>query len=61
LAIGGNPVGDALATHAEHTGDVGGGATAVKLQDGQGAAVQPGVGGLGQLLPQTPALVVGQL
>lgn len=59
--IGSNPVGDALASYAEHIGDVGGGATAVKLQDGQGAAIQSGVGGLGQLPPQTLALVVGQL
>ncbi len=58
--ISGHPGGDALAGHAEHTGDVGGRATTVELQDRQGAAVQPGVRGLGQLPPQTPALVVGQ-
>jgi hypothetical protein len=59
--IGSNPVGDALATHAEHPGNVGGGAATVELQDRQGAAVQPGVTGLGQLPLQTPALVTGQL
>jgi hypothetical protein len=61
LGIGGDPVGDALTSHAEPTGDVGSGAAAVELQDGQGAAVQPSVAGLGQLPLQTPALVVGQL
>ncbi len=59
--IGSNPVGDALASYAEHTGDVGGGATAVELKDGQGAAVQPSAGGQDQLPLQTLALVVGQL
>jgi hypothetical protein len=60
IGVGGDPVGDALASHAEHGGDVGGRAAPVELQDGQRAAVEAGVGGLGQLPPQAPSLVIGQ-
>jgi hypothetical protein len=59
--VGGDPVGDALASHAEHVGDVGRRTATVELQDGQGAAVEPGVFGLSQLPAQAPSLGVGQL
>jgi hypothetical protein len=38
LGVGPDPVVDALPGHAEHAGDVSGGAPLVELQDGQGAA-----------------------
>jgi hypothetical protein len=59
--VGGDPVGDALASHSEQVGDVGRRAATVELQDGQGAAVEPGVFGLSQLPSQAPSLSVGQL
>jgi hypothetical protein len=56
LAVGVDPVVDALPRHPEHAGDVRGGAAVVELQYGEGAPVKGHVTGLLQLPPQTPAL-----
>jgi hypothetical protein len=51
LGVGPGPVVDALPGHAEHAGDVSGGAPLVELQDGQGAPQEAGVQGLLELTP----------
>jgi hypothetical protein len=51
-----DPVVDALPGHAEHAGDVGGGATLVELQDGKGPSEEAGIPGLRELTPETPPL-----
>ena len=43
LAVRLNPVVDALPRHPEHAGEVGDGAAAVELEDGQGAPQHAGV------------------
>jgi len=55
------PVVDTLAGHAQHAGDVGGGAAVIKLQDGQGPAEEPGIACLGELAAQALALPRGQV
>jgi hypothetical protein len=45
LRVGPDPVVDALPGHAEHAGDVGGGATMLELQDGKGPPIQAGIAG----------------
>jgi hypothetical protein len=49
-SVGIDPVGDALASHAEHIGDVGGGASLGEFQDSEGAAVQSDVPHLAELV-----------
>jgi hypothetical protein len=56
LAVRLDPVGDALAGHAEHPGDISRGTPVVELQHGQGASVEENVPGFPELTPQTPAL-----
>jgi hypothetical protein len=55
-----DPVVDAHATGAEHTGDFGNGAPRSGLQDSEGTAEESGVGGIAQLLFQSASLGVGQ-
>ena len=61
LGIGPDPVVDTLPGHPEHTGDVGGGAPLVELQDGQGAPQEAGVQGFLQLAPQAASLPGSQM
>jgi hypothetical protein len=61
LGVGLDPVVDGLPGDAEHAGDVGGGATMVELQDGQGLAVQARIPGLCELTLETSPLPGGQV
>ena len=61
LGVGPDPVVDALPGHAEHAGDVSGGAPLVELQDGQGAPQEAGIQGLLELTPQAVTLPGGQV
>jgi hypothetical protein len=61
LGVGPDPVVDTLPGHAEHPGDVGGGAPLVELQDGQCAPQEAGVQGFLQLAPQAAPLPGGQV
>jgi hypothetical protein len=56
-----DPVVDSLPGYSEHTGDVGGGATMVELQDGKGTPKQAGIPGLRELTPETPPLPGSQV
>jgi hypothetical protein len=56
LGVSLDPVVDALAGHAKHPGDVGGGAATGELQDSEGTAKQAGVTRLGELAPEAPPL-----
>lgn len=56
LEVSPDPVVDALSSHPEHASDVGGGATVVELQDGQGPPEEAGISGLRELTPQSPPL-----
>lgn len=58
---GRHPVVDRLAAHAEHAGDVSGGAAVVKLEDGEDAAIVADVVGFPQVPPQALTLPGGQL
>jgi hypothetical protein len=55
VLVGLDPVVDALRGDLEHAGDIGRGAAAVILQDGQEAAIESDIAGLQQLtLKATP-------
>jgi hypothetical protein len=56
-----DPVVDTLPGDAEHTGEVGGGAPRVELQDGQGAPEEAGIQGLRELTPETLSLPRGEV
>jgi len=56
LGVGLDPDVDGLPGHAEHAGDVGGGATIVEFQDGERPAEQAGVVRLRELTPESPPL-----
>jgi hypothetical protein len=60
LGVGLDPVVDALPGHAEHAGDVSGGAPLVELQDGQGAPQEAGIQGHLELTPEAVSLPGGQ-
>jgi hypothetical protein len=60
LTVSLDPGVDTLPAYSEHTGDVGGGATIVKLQDGEGTPKQASIPGLRELTPQPPPLPGGQ-
>jgi hypothetical protein len=60
-SIGLDPIVDALPGHAEHAGDVGGGATMVELQDGESPPKQAGIAGLRELTPEAPPLPSSQV
>jgi hypothetical protein len=53
MAVGINPVVNALTGHAEHQGDVSDRAAAIELQDGGRSAVEAHITGLGQLALET--------
>jgi hypothetical protein len=61
LAIGRDPVVDALPCHAEHAGDVGGSPAVVKLQHGEGTPVEVDVPGLFELAAEALPLPGGQV
>jgi hypothetical protein len=56
LRVSLDPVVDTLPCYAEHPGDVGGGATMVELQDGEGPPVEAGIVGLCELTTEAPPL-----
>ena len=60
-SVGLDPVVDTLPGYSEHTGDVGGGATMIELQDGKGAPKEAGIPGFRELAPEAPPLPGGQL
>jgi hypothetical protein len=59
--VGFDPVVDRLPRHAEHAGDVGGGATVVEFQDRQGSAEEADVLGIRQLALEALTLPRGQV
>jgi hypothetical protein len=61
LGVGIDPVVDALPAHAEHTGDVSGGAALVELQDGEGTPKEAGIRGVDELLPEAAPLPGSQV
>ena len=61
LGIDVDPVVDTLSSHAQHTGDVGGGTAVVVLKDGQGAPKEAGIPGLRELTPEALPLPGGQV
>jgi hypothetical protein len=52
LEVSPDPVIDGLSSHSEHASDVGGGATVVELQDGEGTPEEVGIPGLRELTPE---------
>lgn len=56
LEVSPNPVIDTFSGDSEHAGDVGGGATMVELQDGEGPPEEAGIPGLRELMPEAPPL-----
>jgi hypothetical protein len=56
LNVSPDPVIDALSGHSEHASDVGGGATVVELQDGEGTPEEAGIPGLRELTTEAPPL-----
>jgi hypothetical protein len=56
-----DPVVDALPGHAEHAGDVGGGATMVELQDGQDSPIQASISRLRESAPEALPLPGSQV
>lgn len=56
LEVSPNPFIDALPGYSEHASDVGGGATVVELQDGEGTPEEAGVPSLRELTPEAPPL-----
>jgi hypothetical protein len=56
LAVGPDPAIDALPGYTEHASDVGGGATVVELEDGEGPPEEAGIPGLGELTAEPPPL-----
>ena len=61
LLVSLHPVVNTLPGHAEHTGEVGGRAALVVLQDGQGAPKEASVASLRELTPQAPPLPESQV
>ena len=61
LRVSLDPVVDTLPCYAEHPGDVGGGATMVELQDGEGPPEQASIPGLRELLSEAPPLPGSQI
>jgi hypothetical protein len=61
LGVNLDPFVDTLPGHREHAGDIGGAATVVELQDGQGPAKQAGIRGLRELTPEAPPLPGSQV
>jgi hypothetical protein len=61
LHVGFDPIVDALPGYAEHTGDIGGGATMVELQDGQCPPEQARIAGLGELTAEALPLPGSQV
>jgi hypothetical protein len=61
LGIRLDPVVNRLPGHAQHAGDLGGGATLVELQDSQGLAIEAGIPSLRQLTPEAPPLPGSQV
>lgn len=61
LSISPDPVVDPLPGDSEHASNVGGGTTAVKLQDGKGTPKDAGIPGHRELTPQAPPLPGGQV
>jgi hypothetical protein len=60
LGVSLDPVVDTLPGYSKHTGDVGGGATEVKFQDGEGTPKQAGILGFCELTLKPPPLPGGQ-
>jgi hypothetical protein len=56
-----DPAVDALAGDTEHAGDVRSGAPEVELQDGEGAAVEAGIRGVGELTAEPLPLRGGEV
>jgi hypothetical protein len=56
LEVSPHPVIDALSGHSEHASDVGGRATLVELQDGEGPPEEAGIPGLRELTTEAPPL-----
>src|SRR5512135_64529 len=52
---------DTLSGDSEHAGDVGGRATMVELQDGEGPPEEAGIPGLSELTPEAPPLPGSQV
>jgi hypothetical protein len=56
LEVSPDPVIDALSGHSEHASDVGGGATPVEFQDGEGTPEEAGIPRLRALTTEVPPL-----
>jgi hypothetical protein len=61
LEVSPDPVIDTLSGDSEHAGDVGGRATVVELQDGEGPPEEAGIPGLRELTSEAPPLPGGQV
>lgn len=61
LGVGLDPVVDTLTRYPEHPGDVGGRATVVELQDGEGASIQAHIPRIRELTSKALPLPPGQV
>lgn len=61
LEVSPDPVLDTLSGDSEHAGDVGGRATMVELQDGEGPPEEADIPGLSELTPEAPPLPGSQV
>jgi hypothetical protein len=61
LEVSPDPIIDTLSGHTEHAGDVGGGATMVELQDGEGTPEEADIPGRRELTPEAPPLPGSQI
>jgi hypothetical protein len=61
LRVSVDPVVDALPGDAEHPGDVGGGTSAVELQDGESTPQEAGIQGRDELTPEASSLPGSQV
>jgi hypothetical protein len=61
LGVNLDPFVDTLPSHSEHAGNIGGAATVVELQDGQGPPKQAGISGLRELTPEASPLPGSQV
>jgi hypothetical protein len=59
--VGPDPVVDGLPSHAEHAGEVGGGASVIEFQHGEGTPLEADVVRPGELTPETFPLPRGQV
>ncbi len=61
LGVNLDPFVDALPSHSEHAGEIGGTASVVELQDGEGPPKQAGIPGLRELTLEPPPLPRSQV